>query len=317
MLRPRRPGPAVAIVCSSWSRFQTGLRVSELIQLRRQDVATGPGAHLRCQGKGRKDRYTPLRRDADGKRISPHVLRHTAAMDLLQHGVDRAVIALWLGHESVETTQMYLRADMKMKEAALSRTTSFRGPRGRYRPEGELLAFLEALCLCRCGQPDRRWASAKPAADRHNRDVGMMAVIRHRHNRHTTASLLLMRGADIGAVQRILRHSDPRLTTAYGHLLPDYLRAQIDRLSFGIAPTPVNNDSQTVATVPTTFAPGAQKRGTNRKLNLVGARGFEPPASCSQSRRATRLRYAPRPRGGIVARRADTSRNWQGSRSVA
>jgi site-specific recombinase XerD len=66
-------------------------------------------------------------------------------MDLLQHGVDRAVIALWLGHESVETTQIYLHADMKMKEAALARTTPLRVARGRYRPEGDLLAFLEAL----------------------------------------------------------------------------------------------------------------------------------------------------------------------------
>ena len=64
-------------------------------------------------------------------------------MDLLQHGIDRSVIALWLGHESVQTTQMYLHADMKMKEAALSRTTPFRVPRGRYRPEGELRGAAE------------------------------------------------------------------------------------------------------------------------------------------------------------------------------
>jgi len=175
---------------------QTGLRVSELIALQRQDVATGPGAHLRCRGKGRKERCTPLRRDADAsltawlrehpagdrdpvfatvrgrplsrdaverivtkhvktaatrspslanKRVTPHVLRHTAAMDLLQHGVDRAVIALWLGHESVETTQIYLHADLKMKEAALSRTVPLDVAPGRYRPDDQLLAFLEGL----------------------------------------------------------------------------------------------------------------------------------------------------------------------------
>jgi site-specific recombinase XerD len=175
---------------------QTGLRVSELIALRRQDVSIGPGAHLRCQGKGRKERCTPLRRDAVAaladwlkkvpggdqdpvfattrgrrlsrdaierivakhtktaaskcpslakKRVTPHVLRHTAAMDLLQHGVDRAVIALWLGHESVETTQIYLHADMNMKEAALSRTVPFNVARGRYHPNDQLLAFLEGL----------------------------------------------------------------------------------------------------------------------------------------------------------------------------
>jgi len=175
---------------------QTGLRVSELIALQRQDVATGPGAHLRCRGKGRKERCTPLRRDADAslaawlrehpagdrdpvfatvrgrplsrdavervitkhvktaashcpslakKRVTPHILRHTAAMDLLQHGVDRAVIALWLGHESVETTQIYLHADLQMKEAALARTVPLDVARGRYRPDDQLLVFLEAL----------------------------------------------------------------------------------------------------------------------------------------------------------------------------
>jgi site-specific recombinase XerD len=137
---------------------QTGLRVSELVGLNCHDVVLGTGAHVRCLGKGRKQRCTPLRpettrmmdawlrerrglpeqpvfpsirggrlsRDAierliskytkiaqhtcpslKRKKVSPHVLRHAAAMDLLQHGVDRSVIALWLGHESVETTQMY------------------------------------------------------------------------------------------------------------------------------------------------------------------------------------------------------------------
>ncbi len=73
------------------------------------------------------------------------MLRHTAAMELLQHGVDRSVIALWLGHESVETTQMYLHADLRVKEQALSRTTPVGVKPGRYRPGDGLLAFLEAL----------------------------------------------------------------------------------------------------------------------------------------------------------------------------
>ena len=67
------------------------------------------------------------------------------AMDLLQEGVDRSVIALWLGHESVETTQIYLEATLKMKEQALSKTTSPRGQPGRYRPGDPLLAFLNSL----------------------------------------------------------------------------------------------------------------------------------------------------------------------------
>lgn len=175
---------------------QSGLRVSELVGLRCQDVVLGSGAHVRCQGKGRKERCTPLRKEvttvlrawlreqnsrptdplfpsirggqlsrdavADllakhagtaslhcpslkGKRISPHVLRHSAAMDLLQHDVDPSVIALWLGHESVETTQMYLHANMQLKEAALARTTPLRVRAGRYHPGDRLLAFLRSL----------------------------------------------------------------------------------------------------------------------------------------------------------------------------
>lgn len=79
------------------------------------------------------------------KKVSPHVLRHAAAMDLLHNGVDRSVIALWLGHESVETTQMYLHADMRLKEQALSRTQPLKVRPGRYRPNDKLLAFLESL----------------------------------------------------------------------------------------------------------------------------------------------------------------------------
>jgi site-specific recombinase XerD len=176
--------------------IQTGLRVSELIGLSNQDVVLGTGAHVRCEGKGRKQRCTPLRKDTVAmveawqrerrgfsedplfpslrggplsrdavervvakhvaaaqprcpslkrKKVTPHVLRHTAAMELLQHGVDRSVIALWLGHESVETTQMYLHADLRLKEQALSRTTPVGVKPGRYRPDDGLLAFLEAL----------------------------------------------------------------------------------------------------------------------------------------------------------------------------
>ena len=176
--------------------YQTGLRVSELIGLKREDVVLGPGAHVRCVGKGRKHRQTPLRRDAvvaleawlgtpagaptdplfpsiqgralsrdaverliaryaaaaaercpslKGKRVSPHVLRHSTAMELLHQGVDRSVIALWLGHESVETTQMYLHADLRLKEKALSHTTPLLVKPSRYKPSDQLLAFLEAL----------------------------------------------------------------------------------------------------------------------------------------------------------------------------
>ena len=175
---------------------QTGLRSSELIGLRCQDVVLGTGAHIRCLGKGRKERCTPLRKEVvtalrrwlserngqssdvvfpnargsalsrDGleyllakhlavarrtcpslktKRVSPHVLRHSAAMDLLQHGVDRSVIALWLGHDSIDTTQVYLHANLALKEQALARTRPLDSKPGRYHPPDKLLAFLQGL----------------------------------------------------------------------------------------------------------------------------------------------------------------------------
>ena len=175
---------------------QTGLRVSELIGLKCQDVVLGAGAHVRCLGKGRKLRCTPLRpetvkivnawlrerhgrpedpmfpsirggtlsRDAieslvtkyahlaarscpslKQKNVTPHVCRHATAMDLLHHGVDRSVIALWLGHESPETTNVYLHADMRLKEKALSHTEPLGVKPTRYRPDDNLLAFLESL----------------------------------------------------------------------------------------------------------------------------------------------------------------------------
>lgn len=176
--------------------LQTGLRNSEIRGLRRQDVEFGAGAHVRCVGKGRKTRCTPLRPDvaavlkawlseqvgspgdpvfpssqggplsADAferlvarhtataaracvslaaKTVTPHVLRHTAAMDLLRRGVDLSVIALWLGHESTETTQIYLHADMQIKERALARASATGVVPNRFVAEDPLLAFLESL----------------------------------------------------------------------------------------------------------------------------------------------------------------------------
>jgi integrase/recombinase XerD len=79
------------------------------------------------------------------KNVTPHVLRHTAAMRLLHAGVDTTVIALWLGHESVNTTQIYLQADLALKQQALDRTAPLTSTSGRYHPPDPLLAFLESL----------------------------------------------------------------------------------------------------------------------------------------------------------------------------
>jgi len=176
---------------------QTGLRLSELTGLKRQDIVLGTGSHVRCTGKGRKERCTPLtkqtravlknwlnelektntgilfpnaqggRLSGDGvryilakhiatasktcpsllrKKVTPHVLRHTMAMELLQAGVDRAVIALWLGHESVETTQVYLHANLALKEQILAKSRSSSDHKlHRYKPTDKLVSFLKSL----------------------------------------------------------------------------------------------------------------------------------------------------------------------------
>lgn len=178
--------------------IQTGLRVSEITALTIGDLRLDRGAaHVRCRGKGRKERITPLTvqitralraylrdrvdapttsplflsrrrgamsRDAvehlvevhrmraakkcpslADKNISPHVLRHTSAMLLLHAGIDRSTIALWLGHESIETTEIYLHADLTMKERAIAKTAPPRTRQARYRPPDALLGFLQAL----------------------------------------------------------------------------------------------------------------------------------------------------------------------------
>src|SRR5260221_3297463 len=162
---------------------QTGLRLSEMTGLKRQDIILGTGAQVRLIGKGRKERCTPIARSTlavlrtwlrepqrgDGhvlfpnakgeplsvhgvqyllnkhrvtasklcpslkhKRVTVHRLTHTMAMDLLQAGVDCSVIALWLGHEHVETTQIYLEATLAMKEEAPAKTSPPHGTPGRY-----------------------------------------------------------------------------------------------------------------------------------------------------------------------------------------
>ena len=176
--------------------LQTGLRLSEVVGLKREDVTFGTGAHVEVLGKGRKQRAIPLckpvakvleawldetsdtpdsivfpstrggRLSADAvgrllkkhlatasevcaslkkKHITFHCLRHTAAMDLLHAGVEQSVIALWLGHESIETTQIYLDADLALKEKILARTIPFDSKPGKFRPDGKLLTFLNQL----------------------------------------------------------------------------------------------------------------------------------------------------------------------------
>ena len=80
-----------------------------------------------------------------GKRVHPHVLRHTCAMTLLEAGVDTSVIALWLGHAGVRSTDAYIHADISLKEKALALTIPTNAKPGRYRPPDDVLAFLDGL----------------------------------------------------------------------------------------------------------------------------------------------------------------------------
>ena len=79
------------------------------------------------------------------KKVSPHVLRHSAAMSLLNAGVDTSVIALWMGHENTATTQVYIHADLALKERAIARTAPQDAAPGRYQPPDDVLAFLDGL----------------------------------------------------------------------------------------------------------------------------------------------------------------------------
>jgi integrase/recombinase XerD len=175
---------------------QTGLRLSEVTSLDRQALTLGTGANVRCHGKGRKTRCTPLTKQTAAvlkawlkeptrgttgavfpnvnggtlssdavqdllakhvaiarkrcptlkqKQVTFHSLRHTSAMELLAAGVDTSVIALWLGHENVQTTQIYLHAHLALKEAALAKTRPPTGKQARFRPSDKLLEFLNGL----------------------------------------------------------------------------------------------------------------------------------------------------------------------------
>ena len=117
----------------------------------RDPVFPGPGGHRLSRDTVRKLVIKHARSAAAdcpslaAKKIGVHTLRHTCAMTLLRSGVDLATIALWLGHEDLRTVQIYLHADLQLKERALARTTPPNTTPGRYRPPDPVLAFLESL----------------------------------------------------------------------------------------------------------------------------------------------------------------------------
>lgn len=175
--------------------IETGLRVSELLNVKPEDLSLDRHPNVYCMGKGRKERRTPIGKttlsalrewlkepktqvvifaNRNGhpmtpdtvqcllkkyqqlaakacpsimkKRLSPHVLRHTTAMNLLQADVDPAVIALWLGHSSMDTTmKVYIKANLALKEKALGKVSSTKSSYRRYKPSKGEISFLEGL----------------------------------------------------------------------------------------------------------------------------------------------------------------------------
>lgn len=135
--------PETVKVLASWIREREG-QPSELLFPGRGGGTLSPDAVQRMVAKhaARAGERCPTLR---GKRVTPHVLRHSAAMALLSGGVDQSVIALWLGHERLETTDLYVHADLALKERALARTAPPQVGAHRYRAPDSLLAFLKAL----------------------------------------------------------------------------------------------------------------------------------------------------------------------------
>lgn len=144
--RKRRGTPLrkqTAAVLAAWMKERGGGPDDPVFPTRRGvQISRGAVARLVARHAAVAARHCP---SLHGKHVTPHVLRHSCAMSLLAQGVDTAVIALWMGHERVETTQIYVHADMSIKERALARTAPPNTTPGRYHAPDSLLAFLTGL----------------------------------------------------------------------------------------------------------------------------------------------------------------------------
>lgn len=135
-------GPLIAAM-QHWIRERTGMTADPLFPTRLgHRMSTDALARLLAKATTIAAEDCPSLAD---KKVTPHTLRHTAAMRLLRAGVDITVIALWLGHESTDTTRIYLTADLELKQHALDKTRPIGSKPGRFKPPDRLLAFLEAL----------------------------------------------------------------------------------------------------------------------------------------------------------------------------
>jgi site-specific recombinase XerD len=135
--------PATVTDLRSWLAERGGLPADPLFATRRGTPLSRDALERRIA------KYTAIAEKAcpalREKKVSPHVLRHSAAMRLLNAGVDTSVIALWMGHENTATTQVYIHADLALKERAIARTAPQGAALGRYQPADDVLAFLDGL----------------------------------------------------------------------------------------------------------------------------------------------------------------------------
>ena len=135
--------PQTAKVLTRWFQIlNTDDKGYAFPTIRRTRLSADALNHLLQQAVGRASAVCP---DLARKRVTPHVVRHTTALHLLQAGVDIAVIALWLGHESIETTHGYVEADLEMKQRALEKLTPATGTVSRFKAGDSLLQFLSKL----------------------------------------------------------------------------------------------------------------------------------------------------------------------------
>jgi len=122
--------------------FTTGLRVPVFVNARGQRLTRHGVIHILQRAVTRAAKITPF---PLAKAVSPHILRHSVGMQLLQSGVDLTTIQAWLGHESANTTHQYVEADLEMKRRALEKCNTPETSPAPYKPTDEVLAFLESL----------------------------------------------------------------------------------------------------------------------------------------------------------------------------
>jgi integrase len=313
-LRPHEVPPVLAALHPQWKELfataiYTGMRKGELFAVQKSDVDFTSGlimvsrSHERDSPKGGRVEAIPI---------------NSELLPYLRKAIAESPSELVFPHDNGKMRPRHTKLEDVLRRAM-----------GR---AGVVTGYIHKCRRSGCGHRELAPDSTQRRCSKCTFKlfpVGQVRKIRFHHLRHTTASLLLMSGADLAAVQRIMRHQDPRTTTEfYGHLGTSYLKRQMEHLSFGAQPTdapdvgddagesqsplaaggaeepPLPAATSSAARFATRLLPNSpptphdpSDRGTDgtvlRGLTVVGARGFEPPTFRSRTERATRLRHAP------------------------